>query len=361
MFFTLLLYRDKKQITLLHETAKLHLVMKPIIECVPNFSEGIDQEKIDRIATEIKSVTGVKLLNIDPGHDANRTVMTFAGEPDAVVEAAFTAIKMAGELIDMRLQKGEHPRMGATDVCPLIPISNITLAEVDAYAKELAARVGNELGIPVYLYEYSQADKRRSNLSIIRSGEYEGFFNKITQPGWQPDFGALQMDAKRGATVIGARNFLIAYNINLNTSSVELANEIAADIRESGRMIIDDSGVKKRVPGKLKGVKALGWYMKEYNCAQVSTNITDMEIAPIHQVFDTISQRAEARGVNVTGSELIGLIPLSAVIAAGKYFAGEQISETLEEPQLVERAVQGLGLDALKPFEPKKRILDYLL
>jgi len=333
--------------------------MKQIIECVPNFSEGINPVKINRIASEITAVPGVKLLNVDPGHDANRTVITFAGEPEAVIEAAFNAIKMAGEVIDMCTQKGEHPRMGATDVCPLIPVSNITIAEVDIYARQLAQRVGNDLGIPVYLYEYSQPDKRRSNLSIIRSGEYEGFFDKINQPGWRPDYGPLQMDAQRGATVIGARNFLIAYNVNLNTSSVEIASEIAADIRESGRVVTDSNGTKMRIAGLLKGVKGIGWFMKEYNCAQVSTNITDIEISPIHEVFETISRCAEARGFKVTGSELIGLIPLSAMIAAGAYFAGHD--QIKSEPELAQLAVNELGLGVIKPFELEKRILDYLL
>jgi glutamate formiminotransferase len=334
--------------------------MRPIIECVPNFSEGIDQDVIDKIAAEISSTAGVKLLNVDMGRDANRTVITFAGAPEAVVEAAFKAIKKAAELIDMRTQKGEHPRMGATDVCPLIPVSNITLAEVDVYARQLAARVGIELNIPVYLYEYSQPDKRRSNLSIIRSGEYESFFDKIGQPGWQPDFGPVDMNAQAGATVIGARNFLIAYNVNLNTSAVDLAAAIAADVRESGRLIVNEDG-KKRVPGLLKGVKAIGWYMKEYNCAQVSTNITDIALSPIHRVFETIAERAKVYGVEATGSELIGLIPLSAMKEAGRYFAGKQGMEVLSEQDLLNFAIKTMGLDAVKPFHPKKRILDYLL
>jgi glutamate formiminotransferase len=352
--------QTKPRVTCYIKTTKLHPVMKQIIECVPNFSEGIDADKISNIANQIAGVTGIKLLNVDPGHDANRTVITFAGEPGAVVEAAFKAIKTAGELIDMRTQKGEHPRMGSTDVCPLIPVSNISLAEVDVYAKQLAKKVGNDLGIPVYLYEYSQSDKRRSNLSIIRSGEYEGFFDKINLPGWQPDYGPLQMDAKRGATVIGARNFLIAYNVNLNTSSVETAAEIAADVRESGRVVTDSNGNRIRVQGLLKGVKAIGWYMKEYNCAQVSTNITDIEISPIHEVFETISRCAKARGVKVAGSELIGLIPLSAMIAAGRHFAG-QGAEIKTDREFLQLAVGKLGLDALKPFDVEKRILDYLL
>jgi glutamate formiminotransferase/formiminotetrahydrofolate cyclodeaminase len=345
---------------MLQETSKLHAVMKQIIECVPNFSEGINHGVIAQIATKIEQVAGVKLLNVDAGKDANRTVITFAGEPDAVVEAAFNAIKRAGELIDMRTQKGEHPRMGATDVCPLIPVSDITLAEVDAYARQLAARVGTELAIPVYLYEYSQPDKRRSNLSVIRSGEYEGFFEKIKQPGWQPDFGPQQMDERRGATVIGARNFLIAYNINLNTSAVEIAAQIAADVRESGRLLTDENG-KRRVAGLLTGVKAIGWYMDEYKCAQVSTNITDIETSPIHKVYETIAERAQVYGVKVTGSELIGLIPLSAITRAGQYYAGEHNEGILSEDRLIDFAVKGLGLNAVKPFHPQKRILDFLL
>jgi glutamate formiminotransferase/formiminotetrahydrofolate cyclodeaminase len=334
--------------------------MKPIIECVPNFSEGINANVIDQIVAEVRLVKGVKLLNVDAGHDANRTVITFAGAPEAVVEAAFNCIKKAGELVDMRTQKGQHPRMGATDVCPLIPVSDITLAEVDFYARQLAARVGAELNIPVYLYEYSQPDKRRSNLSVIRSGEYEGFFEKIKQPGWQPDFGPEEMNAKTGATVIGARNFLIAYNVNLNTTSVDLAAEIAADVRESGRLIANEQG-KTRIPGLLKGVKAIGWYMEEYKCAQVSTNITDIALTPIQRVFETIAERAKVYGVEATGSELIGLIPLSAIKEAGQYFADKEVKEILSEDELLKFAVKGLGLDALKPFDPKKRILEYLL
>jgi len=334
--------------------------MTPIIECVPNFSEGINADIITQIAAEIKQITGVKLLNIDAGRDANRTVITFAGEPDAVVEAAFNCIKKAASLIDMQTQKGEHPRMGATDVCPLIPVNNITLAEVDAYAKQLAARVGAELKIPVYLYEYSQSDKSRSNLSVIRSGEYEGFFKKIKQAGWQPDFGPAEMNAKAGATVIGARNFLIAYNVNLNTNSVDLATEIAADVRESGRLRVYEEG-KKRVPGLLKGVKAIGWYMDEYKCAQVSTNITDIEISPIYKVFETIAERAKVYGAEVKGSELIGLIPLKALKEAGQYFARKQHKEDLSDEELLKFAIMAMGLDAVKPFYPEKRILDYLL
>ncbi|GAB2973836.1 glutamate formimidoyltransferase [Mucilaginibacter puniceus] len=336
--------------------------MKRIIECVPNFSEGVNQSIIDAIAYEIAGVQGVKLLNIDPGKDANRTVMTFAGEPESVIEAAYLAIKKAGELIDMRTQKGEHPRMGATDVCPLIPISNVTMAETVDYANKLAKRVGEELGIPVYLYEYSQPDKNRSNLSVIREGEYEGFFSKIKQPGWQPDFGPAELDAKRGATVIGARDLLVAYNVNLNTTSTQIAHQIALDIRESGRIIRDGGGNKKQIPGTLKKVKAIGWYIEEYGAAQVSMNLTDINTTPFHEVFDEVCNKAAHYGVKVTGSELIGMIPLKAMLDAGKYFFRKQLlPDDVSESELIEKAIKHMGLDELGPFDPYKRIIEYQL
>jgi glutamate formiminotransferase/formiminotetrahydrofolate cyclodeaminase len=332
-----------------------------IIECVPNFSEGIDQEIIQNITGEIGSVAGVKLLNVDPGRDANRTVVTFAGEPEAVIEAAFRAIKIAGELIDMSTQKGTHPRMGATDVCPLIPVSNITLDEVIVYAERLARRVGEELEIPVYLYEDSQPDKKRSNLAAIRAGEYEGFFKKIKLPAWKPDFGPAEMDAKRGATVIGARDFLIAYNINLNTSSTHIANEIAQDVRETGKIIINENG-KERIPGTLKYVKAIGWYMEEYGKAQVSMNLTNISATPIHKVFDEVCAKAADHGVDVTGSELIGMIPLSAMTNAGRYFLQKQgITYVTNEFKLIDAAIQAMGLNELAPFDPQKKIIEYQL
>jgi len=332
-----------------------------IIECVPNFSEGIDQEIIQNITGEIGSVAGVKLLNVDPGRDANRTVVTFAGEPEAVIEAAFRAIKIAGELIDMSTQKGTHPRMGATDVCPLIPVSNITLDEVIVYAERLARRVGEELEIPVYLYEDSQPDKKRSNLAAIRAGEYEGFFKKIKLPAWKPDFGPAEMDAKRGATVIGARDFLIAYNINLNTSSTHIANEIAQDVRETGKIIINENG-KERIPGTLKYVKAIGWYMKEYGKAQVSMNLTNISATPIHKVFDEVCAKAADYGIEVTGSELIGMIPLSAMTNAGRYFLQKQgITYVTNEFKLIDAAIQAMGLNELAPFDPQKKIIEYQL
>lgn len=336
--------------------------MKRIIECVPNFSEGVVQNSIDAIAHEIAGVAGVKLLNVDPGKGANRTVMTFAGEPEAVIEAAYLAIKKAGELIDMRTQTGEHPRMGATDVCPLIPISNITMAETVEYANKLAKRVGEELQIPVYLYEYSQPDKTRSNLSIIREGEYEGFFTKIKQPGWQPDFGPAELDAKRGATVIGARDLLVAYNVNLNTTSTQIARQIALDIRESGRTVRDADGNKKQIPGTLKKVKAIGWYIEEYGAAQVSMNLTDINTTPFHLVFDEVCNKAAGYGVKVTGSELIGMIPLKAMLDAGKYFFRKQLLPVdVSETELIVCAIKHMGLDELSPFDPYKRIIEYRL
>jgi glutamate formiminotransferase/formiminotetrahydrofolate cyclodeaminase len=335
--------------------------MKRIIECVPNFSEGADTDIINSITGEIGSVPGVKLLNVDPGKGANRTVVTFAGEPEAVIEAAFLAIKMAGELIDMRTQKGEHPRMGATDVCPLIPVSNISLDETAEYALQLAKRVGEELQIPVYLYEHSQPDKKRSNLAAIRAGEYEGFFKKIKLPAWKPDLGPAELDAKRGATVIGARDLLIAYNVNLNTESTHIANEIAQDVRETGKIVTNKNG-KERIPGALKHVKAIGWYIVEYGKAQVSMNLTNIIDTPIHQVFDEVCVKADEHGVSVTGSELIGMIPLKAMVDAGRYFLLKQgITYVVDEAKLIAAAIQAMGLDELAPFDPQKRIIEYLL
>lgn len=327
--------------------------MKQIIECIPNFSEGINAETIAAIANAVTSVEGVRLLNVDPGHDANRTVITFAGEPQAVVDAAFAAIKTAGNLIDMRTQTGEHPRMGATDVCPLVPVRGISMDEVVKYADQLARRVGEELMIPVYLYENSQPDKLRSNLSIIRSGEYEGFFEKIHQPGWQPDYGPAKMDAKRGATVIGARNYLVAYNITLNTKSVDTAKKIAYAVRESGY---------KGTPGSLKFVKAIGWYMDEYNAAQVSMNLTNIEHTPVHIVFEEVKRQAQKLGADVTGSELIGLIPLTCLIEAGKYYLAKKgLDNHPDEKLLLQTAVNELKLDALGAFIAEQRVIEYLL
>jgi len=336
--------------------------MTKLIECVPNFSEGVNLDIIKQITNEAESVEGVRLLNVDPGKATNRTVVTFVGEPDAVIQAAFLAIKKAGELIDMSKHKGEHPRMGATDVCPLIPIANITMEETAAYAQTLAKRVGEELGIPVYLYEYAQADKKRNNLSVIRAGEYEGFFRKIKLPEWKPDFGPDEFDAKRGATVIGARDFLIAYNVNLNTTSTRRANAIAFDVREAGRMVDDGKGGKVNQPGSLKSVKAIGWYIEEYGIAQISMNLTNIEVTPVHIAFDEVCKKAAERGMRVTGSELIGLIPLKAMLDAGRYFLQKQKrSAGVSEKELIRIAILSMGLDDLAPFNPEERIIEYLL
>ncbi|MBV9961702.1 MAG: glutamate formimidoyltransferase [Parafilimonas sp.] len=343
--------------------------MNQIIECVPNFSEGKDLTIIKQITDEIESVEGVRLLNVDPGKATNRTVVTFIGAPKAVVQAAFKAIKKAGELIDMSKHKGEHPRMGATDVCPLIPIANITMEETVAYAHELAKMVGEDLQIPVYLYEHAQKDKLRNNLSILRAGEYEGFFKKIKLPEWKPDFGPTNFDAKRGATVIGARDFLIAYNVNLNTTSVRRANAIAFDVREAGRTkkengknVLDENGKPITIPGSLKSVKAIGWFIEEYGVAQISMNLTNIGITPLHIAFDEVWKKADARGIRVTGSELVGLVPLRSMIDAGKYFLEKQKRSTgVSEKELVRIAIVSMGLDELAPFNPGERIIEYLL
>lgn len=349
------------------------LIMTQLIECVPNFSEGIDLGIINQITAEIEATEGVKLLNVDPGKATNRTVVTFVGTPNAVVEAAFKAIKKAGELIDMRKHKGEHPRMGATDVCPFIPISNISMEETAQYAQQLAQKVGSELNLPVYLYEEAQVDKKRSNLSVIRAGEYEGFFKKIKDPNWKPDFGPNEFDALRGATVIGARDFLVAYNVNLNTTSTRRANAIAFDVREAGRVkregdpitgkiVTDEFGNPVSIPGTLKAVKAIGWYIEEYGIAQISMNLTNINITPVHVAFDEVCKKANERGIRVTGSEIVGLIPLKAMLDAGKYFLEKQQRSTgVSEKELIKIAVKSMGLDELSPFNPSERIIEYLL
>ena len=347
--------------------------MTPIIECVPNFSEGRDLQNIQWITKEIESVEGVRLLNVDPGKATNRTVVTFVGSPSAIVEAAFLAIRKAGELIDMRGHHGEHPRMGATDVCPLIPVSGISMEETAEWAKKLAERVGSELSIPVYLYEAAQKNQARNNLSVIRAGEYEGFAEKIKKPEWKPDFGPAVFDEKRGATVIGARDFLVAYNVNLNTSSVRRANSVAFDVREAGRIkregdpvtgsiVKDESGKPVMIPGSLKSVKAIGWFIKEYNVAQISMNLTNLVITPLHLAFDEVCRKAEARGLRVTGSELVGLIPLESLLAAGRYFLKKQKrSAGVSEKELIRIAILTMGLNELGPFKPEERIIEYLL
>jgi len=347
--------------------------MKQLIECVPNFSEGNDMNIIKQITNEIESVEGVLLLNVDPGKATNRTVVTFVGEPHLVIQAAFLAIKKAGELIDMSKHKGEHPRMGATDVCPLIPIANISMEETAKYAEQLGERVGKEINLPIYLYEAAQPNKNRSNLSVIRGGEYEGFFKKIKLPEWKPDFGPQEFDAKRGATVIGARDFLVAFNVNLNTTSTRRANSIAFDVREAGRVmregnpitgkiITDENGNPKSKPGTLKCVKAIGWYIEEYGVAQISMNLTNINVTPVHIAFDEVCKSATSRGIRVTGSELVGLIPLKAMLDAGKYFLEKQErSIGVSEKELIKIAIKSMGLDELGPFKPEERIIEYML
>jgi glutamate formiminotransferase / formiminotetrahydrofolate cyclodeaminase len=347
--------------------------MTPIIECVPNFSEGRNPLIIQTITNEIESVETVRLLNVDPGKTTNRTVVTFVGPPEAVVEAAFLAIRKAGELIDMRQHTGEHPRMGATDVCPLIPVSGISMEETVHWARVLAERVGKELALPVYLYEAAQSNKLRNNLSVIRTGEYEGFFEKIKKPEWKPDFGPAIFDEKRGATVIGARDFLVAYNVNLNTTSVRRANSVAFDVREAGRIkrqgdpvygeiVKDEKGQPVMIPGSLKSVKAIGWFIKEYGIAQISMNLTNISVTPLHVAFDEVCRKAEARGIRVTGSELVGLIPLQSLLDAGKYFLKKQKrSAGVSEKELIRIATISMGLNELAPFKPEERIIEYLL
>ncbi len=346
---------------------------KQLIECVPNFSEGRDMSVIKQITNEIEQVDGVKLLDVDPGKATNRTVVTFVGTPEEVVEAAFRAIKRAGELIDMSKHSGEHARMGATDVCPLIPVANISMDETVEYAKKLAKRVGEETDIPVYLYGKAQPNTKRNVLSVIRAGEYEGFFDKIKKAEWQPDYGKAVFNARTGATVIGARDFLIAYNINLNTKSTRIANRIAFDVRENGRVlregnpftgkiITDENGNPKRQAGKCKAVQAVGWYIDEYQLAQVSANLMDFKQTAIHTFFDACEESALERGVRITGSELVGLIPLQAMLDAGKHFLKKQgRSVGVSDDEIIHIAVKSLGLDELAPFDPKKKIIEYQL
>jgi glutamate formiminotransferase/formiminotetrahydrofolate cyclodeaminase len=346
---------------------------KQIIECVPNFSEGRDAQVLEKIADAVRSVEGVKLLDIDPGKATNRTVFTFVGEPSAVVEGAFQAIKTASECIDMRKHSGEHPRMGATDVCPLIPISGISMEETVEWSRKLAKRIGEELEIPVYLYEFSASAPYRKNLADIRSGEYEGLKEKITKPEWKPDFGPASFNPKCGATVIGARNFLVAYNINLNTTSTRRANAIAFDVREKGRVkregdpltgkpVLDEHGQPVFEPGMLKSVKAIGWFIEEYGIAQISMNLTDITICKVHEAFEAVKKKSEERGIRVTGSELVGLIPKQALLDAGRFYLNmQERSAGIPEREIIKIAVKSLGLDELKPFEPEKKIIEYLM
>ena len=344
--------------------------MSKLIECVPNFSEGRDPEIIRQITDAIASADGVSLLDVDPGETTNRTVVTFVGTPKATVEAAFRGIKKAAELIDMRKHKGAHPRMGATDVCPFIPIGDSDWKEAITCAKELGKRVGEELKIPVYLYEKAAKDESRANLAVIREGEYEAFFDKIKKAEWHPDFGPNEFNAKAGATAIGAREFLIAYNVNLNTKSVRRANSVAFDVREQGRVktldgtptgnpMVDAKGNPIRVPGMLKHVKAIGWYVEEYGIAQVSMNLTNIQKTPLHAAFDACHESASKRGLRVTGSEIVGMVPKKCLVDAGRYFLQKQNwSEGAAEEELIDLAIRTMGLSELKPFDPKEKVIE---
>jgi glutamate formiminotransferase/formiminotetrahydrofolate cyclodeaminase len=332
-----------------------------LIECVPNFSEGRDPRVIKQITDRIEAVDGVRLLNVDPGKATNRTVVTFVGAPEPVCEAAFQAIRLAGELIDMSRHHGEHPRMGATDVCPLVPIAGITMEQTAEHARRLAERVGSELDLPVYLYEAAQPDAARRNLAVIRKGEYEALPEKVKSKELTPDFGPARFDARRGATAIGARDFLVAYNINLNTTSTRRANAIAFDVREGGRKAPGPQG-EPAGPGTLKAVKGIGWFIEEYGIAQVSMNLTNIAVTPVHLAFDECVRAAAARGIRVTGSELVGLVPLSCLVEAGRYFLEkQQRSIGVSERELVKIAIRSMGLDELSPFDPDQRVIEYLL
>lgn len=349
------------------------LTGKKIIECVPNFSEGRDMNIINQITAEITNTDGVKLLDVDPGATTNRTVVTFAGEPDAVIEAAFKAVKKATELIDMSKHKGAHPRFGATDVCPLVPVANITMQEIIEYANKLGKRIGEELGIPVYLYEFAAKSEDRRNLANVRAGEYEGLEKKLKDPLWHPDFGPAKFLPKTGAIAVGARNFLVAINYNLNTTSVRRANAIAFDVREKGRpmrkgnpitgeIVKDENGNTIYIPGTLKATKAIGWFIEEYGIAQVSMNITDISVTPVHIAFDEVSEKARLRGIRVTGAEIVGLIPKSVLIDAGKYFLKKQQRSTgVSEDELIKIAIKSMGLDDLKPFDAQNKVIEFLL
>jgi len=347
--------------------------MKKLLECVPNFSEGRNMETIEQITSVIENVEGVRLLDVDPGKATNRTVGTFAGDPDSVVEAAFLAARKASQLIDMSKHKGEHPRFGAVDVCPLVPLRGISMEETVEYARKLGERIGRELSIPVYCYEYAAFREGRKNLADVRSGEYEGLADKLHDPEWKPDFGPAVFNKRSGAVAVGARNFLVAYNVNLNTTSTRRANAIAFDVREKGRavksgdpvkgaVVRDERGEPVYVPGTLKSVKAIGWYIKEYGIAQVSMNLTDINITPVHVAFEEVSRKAADRGIRVTGSEIVGMVPLRIMIEAGKYFLKKQKrSAGVSDKELIRIAVRSLGLDDLDPFNPNDKIIEYKL
>ncbi len=334
--------------------------MQKIVECVPNFSEGRDQKVVDAIAASIREVKGVKLLSAEPDKDYNRCVVTFVGEPEGVKEAAFRAMATATRLIDMTKHKGEHPRLGATDVVPFIPVSGVTMQECVRLAKEFGQRAAAELGIPMYLYEEAAARPERQNLSIIRKGEYEGLEAKLKDPEWKPDFGEAVFNPKSGATVTGARFFLIAYNVNLTTNNKDYAHEIALRIRESGRTVKDASGKSTKMPGTLKSVKAMGVLLERHDIAQVSINLTNYNVTPPHMAFEEVKKEAQKLGLNVTGSEVVGLIPKEAMIMAGKFY-GTGGKTPVSDEEVIAKAIEALGLSQLETFDPSKKIIEYLL
>ena len=347
--------------------------MTQLIECVPNFSEGNDMSVIRQITDEIETVDSVRLLDVDPGQATNRTVVTFVGSPREVVEAAVRALRKATELIDMRHHHGEHPRFGATDVCPLVPVSAVSMEETVRHARELARRLGEELGLTVYCYENAALSHERRNLATVRAGEYEGLKEKLSRPEWKPDFGPAEFNPGSGATAVGARDFLIAYNVNLNTTSTRRANAIAFDVREKGRIkregnsltgkiVRDKEGKPVSIPGTLKCVKGIGWFIEEYGVAQISMNLTNISVTPVHVAFDEVCRKARARGVRVTGSEIVGLIPLQAMLAAGRhYLRKQQRSLGIPDLEMIKIAVQSLGLDDLETFKPEEKIIEYVL
>jgi glutamate formiminotransferase/formiminotetrahydrofolate cyclodeaminase len=346
---------------------------KKIIECVPNFSEGRDMGIIRQITDAIESVEGIKLLDVDPGKDTNRTVVTFVGNPEAVSEAAFLSVKKASEIIDMSKHHGAHPRMGATDVCPFVPVSGITMEETVSVAHKVAERIGNELDIPVYCYENAARKPERRNLANCRSGEYEGLRKKLADPEWKPDFGPSVFNERAGATAVGARDFLVAFNVNLNTTSTRRANAIAYDVREKGRperegdkvtgkIVKDENDEKVMIPGSLKSVKAIGWYIEEYGIAQISMNLTNISVTPVHIAFDEVCRKADARGVRVTGSELVGLIPLKSLLDAGRYFlARQQLSSGVSDDELIKIAIRSMGLNDIHQFKPEEKIIEFVM
>jgi glutamate formiminotransferase/formiminotetrahydrofolate cyclodeaminase len=347
--------------------------MARILECVPNFSEGRDQAVIDRITAAIEAVDGVSLLDVDPGAATNRTVVTFAGEPEAVLDAAVAGAKVAAELIDMSRHHGEHPRFGAMDVCPLVPIAGLDMEQTAAYARTLAARLGEEVGLTIYCYEHAAQVEERRNLAVVRAGEYEGLEARLREERWKPDFGPAEFQPRTGATAVGARDFLVAYNVNLNTTSTRRANAIAFDVRERGRIkrapdpltgevVRDEAGDPVWTPGTLKAVKGIGWFIEEFGVCQVSMNLNDIGVTPVHVAYDEVLRAAAARGVRVTGSELVGLIPLRAMLDAGRhYLRMQQRSTGVADAELIKIAVKSMGLDELYPFKPEEKIVEYVL